>query len=101
MHDRTDGRSLFEKAMTVSKQMARARTISRPMTAATLWVCLVLPALGGNLDPSAINSAQFSPKSVRKDKQDPTAVKAEILLDRAKFSPGESTASSARMLRRH
>lgn len=50
---------------------------------------LVLPAWGEALDASTINNAQYSSKRTSKDKLDPAVVKAEILLDRARFSPGE------------
>lgn len=50
---------------------------------------LSLPAWDAVLDPSAINDAQYSAKRTSKDKLDPAVVKAEILLDRARFSPGE------------
>jgi lipoprotein-anchoring transpeptidase ErfK/SrfK len=63
--------------------------ICRLVTASSLWVLLVLPAWGAALDSSAINNAQFSSKRTSRDKLDPAVVKAEILLDRAQFSPGE------------
>jgi lipoprotein-anchoring transpeptidase ErfK/SrfK len=63
--------------------------ICRLVTASSLWVLLVLPAWGAALDSSAINNAQFSSKRTSRDKLDPAVVKAEILLDRARFSPGE------------
>jgi lipoprotein-anchoring transpeptidase ErfK/SrfK len=63
--------------------------ICRLATASSLWVLLVLPAWGATLDPSAINNASYSSKRTSKDKLDPAVVKAEILLDRAQFSPGE------------
>ena len=50
---------------------------------------LVLPAAGASLDAAAINSAEFSSKSAGEDKVDAVIIKAQVLLDRAKFSPGE------------
>nr|WP_244542004.1 L,D-transpeptidase [Afipia sp. GAS231] len=50
---------------------------------------LILPAWGEALDASAINNAQNNSKPTSKDRLDPAVVKAEILLDRARFSPGE------------
>ena len=63
--------------------------ICRLVAASSLWILLVLPAWGAALDSSAINNAQYSSKRTSKDKLDPAVVKAEILLDRAQFSPGE------------
>src|SRR5882762_5266828 len=63
--------------------------IRRLVTASSLWILLILPASGEALDASAINNAQYSSKRTSKDKLDPAVVKAEILLDRAQFSPGE------------
>ena len=51
--------------------------------------CLALPAAGANLDAAAINNAEFRSKPPAEDKIDPVVVKAQVLLDRAQFSPGE------------
>ena len=56
-------------------------------TAFLAW--LVLPAAGAGLDAAAINNAEFRSKSPGEDKVDPVVVKAQVLLDRAQFSPGE------------
>ena len=56
-------------------------------TAFLAW--LVLPAAGAGLDAAAINNAAFRSKSPGEDKVDPVVVKAQVLLDRAQFSPGE------------
>ena len=66
-----------------------AIAIRRLLTASGLWMLLILPASAATLDASAINNAQYSSKRTSKDKVDPAVVKAEILLDRAQFSPGE------------
>jgi lipoprotein-anchoring transpeptidase ErfK/SrfK len=50
---------------------------------------LVLPAAGAGLDAAAINNAEFRSKSPAEDKVDAVVVKAQVLLDRAQFSPGE------------
>ena len=73
---------MSERRLVVSK-------IRRLVTASSLWILLVLPAWGEALDASTINNAQYSSKRTSKDKLDPAVVKAEILLDRARFSPGE------------
>jgi hypothetical protein len=49
---------------------------------------LVFPAAGGGLDEPAINNAEFR-SNPGKDKVDAAIVKAQVLLDRAQFSPGE------------
>ena len=53
-----------------------------------LLVCLVPPAFAG-LDAAAVNNAEFKGKPPADDKADPVVVKAQVLLDRANFSPGE------------
>src|SRR2546430_8650722 len=53
-----------------------------------LLVSLVCPAFAG-LDAAAINNAEFKGKLPGDDKINPAIVKAQVLLDRASFSPGE------------
>ena len=53
-----------------------------------LLACLAPPAFAG-LDAAAINNAEFKGKVPADDKIDPAIVKAQVLLDRASFSPGE------------
>jgi lipoprotein-anchoring transpeptidase ErfK/SrfK len=50
---------------------------------------LMLPAFGARLDVGAINNAQFGSNPPAQDKVDARVVKAQVLLDRAQFSPGE------------
>jgi lipoprotein-anchoring transpeptidase ErfK/SrfK len=61
----------------------------RLLVAAIVWGLLVFPAAAGRLDPAAINNAEFRSKPAPGNKTDPVVVKAEVLLDRAQFSPGE------------
>ena len=53
-----------------------------------LFACLAPPAVAG-LDAAAINNAEFKGKAPADDRIDPAVVKAQVLLDRASFSPGE------------
>ena len=53
-----------------------------------LLACLAPPAFAG-LDAAAINNAEFKGKVPADDRIDPAVVKAQVLLDRASFSPGE------------
>ena len=53
-----------------------------------LLACLVRPAIAGP-DAAAINNAEFKGKAPSDDKIHPAVVKAQVLLDRANFSPGE------------
>jgi lipoprotein-anchoring transpeptidase ErfK/SrfK len=53
-----------------------------------LLACLAPPAFAGP-DAAAVNNAEFKGKLPGDDKIDPAIVKAQMLLDRASFSPGE------------
>jgi lipoprotein-anchoring transpeptidase ErfK/SrfK len=62
----------------------------------TRWfLCLILmaffqhPAIGAELTPERINGANFTGKLPSEDNISPLAVKVQVLLDRARFSPGE------------
>src|SRR5260370_1043797 len=62
--------------------------IRRLLAAPVLWVWLVLPASG--MDATSINNAGYNPsKPPAQGKADALVIKAQILLDRARFSPGE------------
>jgi lipoprotein-anchoring transpeptidase ErfK/SrfK len=53
-----------------------------------LLACLAGPALAGP-DAAAINDAEFKGKTPSDNRIHPAVVKAQVLLDRASFSPGE------------
>ena len=61
----------------------------RIFVAAIVSGWLVFPAAGASLDAAAINNAEFRSKPPSEDKIDAAVVKAQVLLDRAQFSPGE------------
>jgi lipoprotein-anchoring transpeptidase ErfK/SrfK len=61
----------------------------RFFVAAILSGWLVFPAVAAELDAAAINNAEFGSKPAGEDKIDAVVVKAQVLLDRARFSPGE------------
>jgi lipoprotein-anchoring transpeptidase ErfK/SrfK len=61
----------------------------RWFAAAVLLGWLVFPAAGASLDAAAINNAEYRSKPAAEDKVDAAVVKAQVLLDRAQFSPGE------------
>lgn len=50
---------------------------------------LVVPALAAELKPEAVNNAELRKRPPGEEKMDPVAIKAQVLLDRAHFSPGE------------
>jgi lipoprotein-anchoring transpeptidase ErfK/SrfK len=53
-----------------------------------LLACFVPPAFAG-LDAAAVNNAEFKGKLPADDRINPAIVRAQVLLDRASFSPGE------------
>jgi lipoprotein-anchoring transpeptidase ErfK/SrfK len=63
--------------------------MTRVLNAVVFFCYLALPAAAAALDPAAVNNAVFSAKRAAGDRIDPALVKAQILLDRARFSPGE------------
>jgi lipoprotein-anchoring transpeptidase ErfK/SrfK len=54
-----------------------------------LTALLQLPAAATELKPDVINAATFTGKLPSEDRINPLAVKVQVLLDRARFSPGE------------
>ena len=54
-----------------------------------LWLWLVFPAMAASLDAASINNAEYRSKTAAEDKIDAAIVKAQVLLDRTQFSPGE------------
>ena len=50
---------------------------------------LVLPAMAAGLDAATINNAEYRAKLPPDDRTDAAVVKLQVLLDRARFSPGE------------
>ncbi len=61
----------------------------RWFAATIFWGSLVFPAAAASLDAVAINNAGYRSRPAAEDKIDPVVVKAQVLLDRAQFSPGE------------
>jgi hypothetical protein len=61
--------------------------MKRVFVAVILSGWLALPALGAGLNATAINNAELGPKPPAQDKIDAVTVKAQVLLDRAQFSP--------------
>jgi len=60
----------------------------RVLAGMILLACLAAPALAAP-DAAAINNAEFKGKVPAEDRIHPAIVKAQVLLDRANFSPGE------------
>jgi lipoprotein-anchoring transpeptidase ErfK/SrfK len=60
----------------------------RLLVGLVLLACLAPPAFAGP-DAGAVNNAEFKGKPPADDRIDPVVVKAQVLLDRANFSPGE------------
>jgi lipoprotein-anchoring transpeptidase ErfK/SrfK len=54
-----------------------------------ILMAVIHPAIGAELTPDKINNANFTGKPPSEDSISPLAVKLQVLLDRARFSPGE------------
>ena len=61
----------------------------RFLAATILSGWLVLPAMAAGLDAATINNAEYRAKLPSDDRADAVVVKLQVLLDRARFSPGE------------
>ena len=78
-------RSLFQEAIMMPEPVFTARCL----LVSCLLLCLAMPAWGATLDASAVNGAEYTAKHASKGQLDPAVIKAEILLDRARLSPGD------------
>src|ERR1700760_926478 len=63
--------------------------MNRWFLALVLMVAVQHAAFSAELTPDKINSATFTGKLPSEDSISPLAVKLQVLLDRARFSPGE------------
>jgi lipoprotein-anchoring transpeptidase ErfK/SrfK len=71
------------------KSFAEGCLVIRRFVAAIFLSSLVSPAAAAGIDAATINNAEFRSKPAAQDKIDAVVVKAQVLLDRAQFSPGE------------
>ena len=53
------------------------------------FLLLLVPAAAAPLDIQAVNDAQWTQRPSAKNRVSPIMIKAQVLLDRARFSPGE------------
>ena len=61
----------------------------RLLVATILSGWLLFPAAAAGLDAAAINNAEYPAKRAADDRMDAAVVRIQVLLDRARFSPGE------------
>jgi lipoprotein-anchoring transpeptidase ErfK/SrfK len=91
--------SIFSAVMELRKPKGLVRSVTyrkpargimkRWIIALELTALLQLPAAASELKPDVINAATFTGKLSSEDRNNPLAVKIQVLLDRARFSPGE------------
>src|ERR1700760_4335156 len=72
-----------------SSKKAGTHMMTRWFLALMLMAVVEHPAFGAELTPDKVNSANFTGKLPSEDSISPLAVKVQVLLDRARFSPGE------------
>src|SRR6266404_4854723 len=63
--------------------------LSRFLVGSIFSVCLVLPAMATEIDAVAVNTADYQPSKSRREGINSLVVRVQVLLDRARFSPGE------------
>ncbi len=63
--------------------------LSRFLVGSIFSVCLVLPAIATEIDAVAVNTADYQPSKSRREGINSLVVRVQVLLDRARFSPGE------------
>jgi lipoprotein-anchoring transpeptidase ErfK/SrfK len=78
-----------QKFIVVSTFAAGGWRMIRLIFAIVFLGWLAAPAMAAGMDAATINNADFHPKPPAEDKIDAAVVKAQILLDRVRFSPGE------------
>ncbi|WP_315811966.1 L,D-transpeptidase family protein [Bradyrhizobium sp. SZCCHNR2028] len=61
----------------------------RPWIPLLLCAVVVTPAVSAELTADAVNGAELRKRPPAEEKMDPVAIRAQVLLDRARVSPGE------------
>jgi lipoprotein-anchoring transpeptidase ErfK/SrfK len=75
----------------ISDSSGHRREMIRPLLISIVsWLVFALPAIGADIDAASINHAEFdASKPPSEGRIDAVVVKVQVLLDRARFSPGE------------
>ena len=64
------------------------------------FLLLPVPAVAAPLDMQAVNDARWAQRPTVKGRIAPIMIKAQVLLDRARFSPGEIDGKSGENFRK-